>query len=57
MMVKTKDVMVLADSGQLSERFQLTAITSRKTITLTSDFHHQIAHFLASWKPKFIFVA
>ena len=41
-------------SGQLSEKFQLTAITLRKTIAPTSNFHHQI---VANWKPKFIFIA
>ena len=31
-------------SGQLSERFQLTAITLRKTNAATFGFHHQIVH-------------
>ena len=45
-------------SCRLSERFQLTALTLRKTISPISGFHHLlIVHFLASWKPIFIFVA
>ena len=31
-------------SHRLLERFQLTAITLRKMIALTSGFHHQIVH-------------
>ena len=45
-------------SGQLSDTFQLTAITRRVYIVLTFDFHQSIAHSLLILfgKPIFIFV-